>query len=238
MQLIARDLANAYHKANTFATVEVRGGNSNTGLIEFARGSFDIALVSRNPRSDELKRPPARAVEFARDGIVLVVNSSNSLTNASREQLAKVFSGEILNWSQLSGQASQGADDAIQVVSREEGSGTRAVFEQSIMNGRRVTLTALIQSSSNDVLSYVQTNPNAIGYSAFNLWNGHSADHALSIDGVVPTLASVRSSSYPIMQTYYMVVPIDPKPELKDFIDFVLSVDGQKLVSNRMATVR
>jgi phosphate transport system substrate-binding protein len=238
MQLLARDLGDAYHQAHPYATVELRGGNSTSALAEFARGSLDIALVSRNPRSDELKQPPARVVEIARDGIVVVVHPSNPLTKLSRDDLAKIFSGEILNWSALTGQASKGSDDSIQVISREEGSGTRSVFEQNIMTGRRVTLTALIQPSSRDVLKFVESNPNAIGYAAFNLWNRNSTARVLSIDDVAPSLASIQSSTYPLMQTYYFVVPVEASPDIADFVDFVLSPLARKVISSRAALPR
>jgi phosphate transport system substrate-binding protein len=238
MQLLAHDLGDAYHKAHPYATIEIRGGNSSSGLAEFARGLLDIALVSRNPRSDELKQPPARAVEIARDGIVVVVHPSNPLTDVSREELAKIFSGQVLNWSELTGQASQGGDDSIQVLSREDGSGTRSVFEQTIMPGRRVTLTALVEPSSRDILSYVESNPNAIGYAAFDLWRGNSTSRALSVDSVAPTLNNVRSSTYPLMQTYFLVLPIKANAQVSAFVDFGLSATGRSLIYSRMANVR
>jgi phosphate transport system substrate-binding protein len=235
MQLLAHDLADAYHQSHPYSTIEIRGGNSTSALAEFALGSLDIALVSRNPRSDELKQPPARVAEIARDGIVVVVHPSNPLTNVSRDQLAKIFSGEVLNWSDLGVQASSGSDGPIQVISREDGSGTRSVFEQNIMTGRRVTLTALVQPSSHDVLKFVESNPDAIGYAAFNLWRGNSTARVLSIDNVSPSLASIQSSAYPIMQTYYFVLPIKANPDVTDFVDFVLSPSGRNVISSRAA---
>ena len=238
MQLLARDLADAYHRGHLYAAVEIHGGNSSSGLAEFARGSLDIALVSRSPRSDELKQPAARVIAIARDGIVIVVHRSNPLTNVTREELAKIFSGEILNWSDLSGQPPQAGDGSIQIVSREEGSGLRSVFEQTIMTGRRVTLTALVQPSSRDVFTYVESNPNAIGYAASNQWRGNSTTRALTVDSIAPTLASIQSSTYPLMQTYYFVVSLHATPGVSDFVDYVLSPSARTLISSRMATVQ
>ncbi len=237
MQLLARDLAEAYRQTHPYASVEVRGGNSNSGLTEFAHGSLDIALVARNPRANELKKPPARAIEIARDGIVVVVHPSNPTANVSREQLAKIFSGEILNWSELGAHTLSGEADAIRVISREEGSGTRSVFEEAIMAGRRVTLTALIQPSERDVLAYVESNPFAVGYAAFDVWRGNSPTHALSIDNIAPTMTSVQSSTYPLMRTLYLVVPTEADSDISDFVDFVLSASAREVISNRMATV-
>jgi phosphate transport system substrate-binding protein len=236
MQPLITDLANGYHQLRPYATLEILGGNSATGLAELAQGSVNLAMVSRNPRADELSHPPARAVEVARDGIVIVVHSSNPLVNLSRDELARIFAGEILSWSELKVTLPPGAPGTIQVVSREDGSGTRSVFEQTVMLGRRVTLTALVQPSERDVLDYIAANPNAIGYAAFNIWNIQPTTRAVSIDDVAPTLASIQASKYPLMRTFYLVAPIAPSPDVSDFLDFILSDSGRQIVRTRMAT--
>jgi phosphate transport system substrate-binding protein len=238
MQSLAHDLADAYRQTHPYATIEIHGGNSSSGLAELARGSLDIAMVSSSPPADELRRPPARAVEIARDGIAVIVNPSNPVTNLTRDQLAKVFSGALLNWDDLSGQEVRSGNDLIQVVSREDGSGTRRVFEQTIMTGRRVTLTSLIEPSSLQVLKFVESNPGAVGYAAANLWRGNSKARALSIDNVVPSIQSIHTSAYPLMQTYYFVLLINSGPEVADFVDFVLSPLARGLISARMAPPR
>ncbi len=243
-QLLARDLADAYHQAHAYASVEVSITNSATGLRELAQGSLDLAWVSRNPRADELTHPRARAVEIARDGIAIIVHPSNPVKNVSREQLAEIFSGEVLNWSQLSSTVTvtttvaAAQTDAIQVVSREQGSGTRAEFEQQVMQGRRVTLTALIQSTSRDVRGYVAANPNAIGYISFNLLKNNAQIRALAINNIEPTLDTIQASRYPLMQTYYLIVPHETSPDVSDFVDFVLSASARSLILSRMAPSR
>ncbi len=243
-QLLARDLADAYHQAHAYASVEVHTTNSSTGLRELAQGMLDLALVSRNPRADELSHPRARAVEIARDGLAIIVHPSNPVKNVSREELAQIFSGEILNWSQLTSPVTVTTTvtannaDAIRVISREEGSGTRADFERQVMQGRRVTLTALIQSTSRDVRAYVAANPNAIGYISFNLLRNTTQVRALSINHVEPTLETIQSSTFPLMQTYYLVVPSEISPDVSDFVDFVLSTSTRSLILSRMAPAR
>jgi phosphate transport system substrate-binding protein len=238
MQSLVQVLADEYHQTHPYATIDIRGGNSSSALAEFARGTLDIAMVSSNPPSEELKRPPARVVEIARDGIAVVVHPSNPLSNISREQLAEVFSGEVLSWSDLTRNAGKGGDDSIQVVSREDGSGTRSSFEQTIMTGRRVTPTALIQPTTVDVLKYVESNPAAIGYTALNVWREGSTARALSIDNVAPTLESIRSSTYPIIQTYYFVLAVKADPDVEDFLNFVLSPAARAVISSNMAAPR
>lgn len=236
MQLLAHDLADAYHQSHRYVTIDFLGGNSRSGLAEYARGSLDIAMVSRGPRSDELRQPPSRAVEIARDGIAIVVHPSNPIQNVSREQLAKIFSGEFSNWSDLASGPVPAGDGSIQVISREQGSGTREVFEQTIMAGRRVTLTAIVQPSSEDVLGYVESNPNAVGYVAFNIWNGNSTTRALSIDNVSASIEKIQSSTYPLMQTYYFVLPLKAGKDVEDFVDFVLAPDTRETITPRAAS--
>ncbi len=234
-QLLAHDFVEAYHQARPYANVQVSVSNSSTVLREFAMGTDDLALVARNPRTDELTNPAARAVAVARDGIVVVVNPANPVTNLSREQVAKVFAGEILNWSELTKQAAQ-SDDAIQVLSREDGAGIRADFEQLLITDRRVTLTAVIETSEADVLAYVAANPNAIGYASFNMWRNGTQGRALSIDNIAPTLTTIQSSTYPLLHTFYLVTPNIENPDLTDFMSFVLSPSARSLITNRMAT--
>ena len=242
LQLIARDLTEAYRRTHPYATFEIRASNSTIALREFAQGQFDIALASRSPRADELantrtpgERSPPRAIDIARDGIAVVIHPSNPLTNVTREQLGKIYTGEIYLWSQLNANLPPGSDDAIQVISREDGSGTRSVFEQIIMNGRRVTLTALTQTSDADVLRYVANNPNALGYVSANVWESQPRVHAMMIDGVAPMHETIQSGAYPLLQTLYFVVADQPRDDVSDFIDFVLSPSGHEVIQNRAA---
>ncbi|MGE5139045.1 MAG: phosphate ABC transporter substrate-binding protein [Rudaea sp.] len=234
MQFLARDLATAFHDAHPNVTIDVQPTNSNTGLLELARGSLDLALVSRNPRADELQPRRAKAVEIARDAIVILVHPSNLLSDLSREQATGIFAGEIINWSELRIEPPNGAD-AIEVISRESGSGTRAVFEQLLMRGHRTTPAALVRPGTPRVLDYIQSHPAAVGYASYSAWKNAGALRALSIGGVSPTLDTIQNNSYPLAQPLYLAVPSNAGPEVDAFVDFCDSAEARMLISGRMA---
>ncbi len=238
LQLVAGDLAEGYQQLRPYAHVDVRMTDSSSGLIELAQGRIDLAFASRNPTAQQLKQIPAHAVEIGRDGLVLVIHPSNPLSGLTRDQLGRVFAGDVLNWSDLTGRKPGGGADAIQVVSREQGSGVRTVFEQAILAGRRVTLTAIVQPSEQDVLDYVSANPAAVGYVSFNIWHNGSQTRALAVDQVAPTLESIQTGRYPLMCTQYLIVPDAAGPDVADFANYAVSADGQSLIASRMAPAR
>ncbi len=238
LQPLVRDLADAYHQVKPYATVEFSTTNSSSSLVALNQGSADLAFVSRSPRADELGRPAARVVELGRDGLVVVVHPSNPVTDLSREQVAKLFAGEFLSWSEITGRASDQAWDSVQVISREEGSGNRVAFEQSLMAGRRVTLTALIQPGERQVLAYIAANRGAVGYATFDVWKATKGTRALAIGGVAPTLQTIQTSRYPLLQTSYMVVPKAPRFDVSEFVDFVASASGRAVIARHLATAQ
>jgi phosphate transport system substrate-binding protein len=218
------------------ATVTVQAANSRAGLAELAAGRADIALVSRPLRATETQN--ARVYEIARDGIALVINPQNSLTNISREETARAFSGEILEWSALKAQLPQGASQVIAVVSREAGSGTRDVFEQTVLPGRRVTLTAIVMPGEGAVVDYVAAQPDALGYVSYAAVADSNRVKILAIDGIPLTRATLDTGQYPLIRSLYFVTRDEPNAGLDAFLSFVQSDEGQAIVERRYARVR
>ncbi len=103
------------------------------------------------------------------------------------------------------------------------------------MPGRRVTLTALVQPSEQDVLDYVASNPAAIGYVAFDAWNANPSAHAIAIDDIKPDLADIRSAAYPLMRPLFLVVPRSSSPDIMDFVNFVVEAAGRQIIAEHMA---
>lgn len=235
MQWLAHDLATAYHQAHPNVTVSVTVSNSDNGLRDLARGSLDLALSSRPLRADDLNRRPVRVVEIARDAIVLVVHPDNTLAGMSRDQISKIYSGEIINWSSLKIEPPAGVE-AIQLISREASSGTRSVFEELFLTGRRLSLTSLVLSSEHSVLYYVSTHPGALGYVSFDGWLNYSEGRVLAVDGVTPSLASIQDGTFPLIRPLYLVVPKDSSADLTAFAEWVTSPAGRAVISTRAAT--
>ncbi len=140
------------------------------------------------------------------------------------EQVRDIFSGKITNWKDFGGD-----DQNIIVVSREEGSGTRAAFEEMVMGeDALIAASAILQASNGAIRTTVSTTPYSIAYLSF----GYLDDtvKSISIDGVAPTEPNAADGSYPIVRPLNMLTNGEPAGMVKAFLDFILSEAGQKLV--------
>lgn len=201
-----------------------------------AQSGFDLAIVARNPRADELERADANAVELGRDAVAVIVHPSNALGDISMENLARLWSGGINAWSAL-GIPPPGGDDTVQVLAREEGSGMRQVMQDAILVDRRITPTALLRPTNLDMLDYVSDHPNAIGYVAANIWDQNSHTRPLLIGGVPPTRPNLASGAYPLTQSVFMIVPRRAGDNVSSFVEFVASPEGRTVLTRRLAPI-
>jgi phosphate transport system substrate-binding protein len=145
------------------------------------------------------------------------------LNNLDKEILVKVFSGEIKNWRELGGD-----DIPITLISREEGSGTRACFEDMVMEQTEISDEAIFEPSNGAIKAEVSTTPSAIGY--LSLGYSDASIKVLSIDGVPCTIENCKSNLYPIVRPLYFLTKGESAGIVKAFIDFSMSKDGQKIV--------
>jgi len=221
-QPLAKELAQAYSARYEYATVTVETGNSQVALDALGRGQADLALVSRELTPDEFAQFAPTMLTW--DGIAVVVHPSNSVESLSFDALKRVFTGDILNWAEVGGLKSD-----IQVLSREDGSGTRAAFEALVMDGQRVALTALIAPSSEAVLEFAASHPNAIGYAA---WSRVTRDvKAMRVNRIAPTVQSIADQQYPLLYPLLLVTPRQHSADVQAFIDFAAGPAGQEIVS-------
>lgn len=235
-QYIARETANAYRRAHPSTTFDFYTSNSTTALRQLSFNQFDIAFIERNPHSDELERAKGTALELGRDGVFVIVNPANPLQNVSRDDLHKILTGELNLWSQLGIAPPNGRDD-IQVLMREEGSGMRAVIEENILQGGRVTPTALLQPTNLKMLDYVADHANAIGYVAANIWDGNTRTHAIGIDNVAATRGNIRAGTYPLLQSVFLIVPQEANTDVSSFVEFLAGTEGREALYKRIAEI-
>lgn len=228
MQPLMNDLATAYSERHKHVRFEFSAVGSIAGIEGVRRGNADLALVARELQQQEEydittgKRTLAYTV-IARDGIAVVVNENNLLRELTLYQIRNVFEGQITAWQDLESSAGD-----IVVISREDGSGTRAVFEELVMRGRRVTPTALVMPGSDAVRDYVATHTGAIGYLSIGCLGSGVA--ALAIDSVQPERRAIENGTYALTRPFLLVSRSEPGPEIADFMLFARSPAGQAIV--------
>jgi len=220
MRPLLETLAHAYSSRYPHVAIEVRGGGSALGLELLMAGEVDLAASSV-----EVEGKGLQAIEVARDGIAVVVHPANPVQGLALWQLQDIFSGRILEWTEVGGK-----DEHIQVVVREEGSGTRAVFEKRVMGGRRTVLTAVVMPSSQAVVDYVARNRGAIGYVSTGCLS--SRVKAIAIEGVRPEQEALERGEYPLTRFLFLVDGKRTSEEARHFIEFALSPTGQSLLGD------
>lgn len=224
VQPLAELMANSFMQKYPQVTVNISGGGSSAGIKAVAAGTVDIGAASREILINE---PDLITYCIARDGVAIVVHESNVLTNISIEDVAKIYSGEITNWKEIGG-----ADERIVVISREEGSGTREVFEEFVTKPyhKKIKADALFFDSNGAVRTKVSSDKNAVGYLSFGYISGLKA---LMLNNIVPTVENVQNGRYPIVRRLYFLTKDIPRDPVKTFIEYCRSNEGQKIAESQ-----
>lgn len=233
---LMEDLVNAY-KTKADVTVDLQGVGSSAGIKQASEGTADIGMSSRELKEEE-KTWGLNEYVIANDGIAVIVNPANGVTNLTKDQVAQIFKGEITNWKEVGGE-----DKNIVVISRESGSGTRGAFEEILglegeSDGKTVSLTradALINDSNGAVKAGVASRDAAIGY--LSLGAVDSSVKALNVDDVVASEDNVKNGSYPIARPFIIMTKGTPSETEQGLIDFILSDEGQNIVAENYVSV-
>ena len=225
VQPIASAAAEAFMALHPDVTVTVQGGGSGTGVTQVGQGTVDIGNASREVKGSEMEAyPDLVPTAVAADGIAVVVNPSNDIGTLTAEQIADIFTGKITNWSEVGGD-----DKEIVVVIREDGSGTRGSFEDLVHHGIDPVSGALQKPSNGAVKTTVAQTPSAIGYMGLGYLD--ETVKALRVDNIIVSEATILNGSYPISRNLYMITNGSPAGLAKEYIDFILSADGQAIVA-------
>lgn len=255
MRLVLRDLSAEYSRQHPNVLFDLRGGGSLLGETLAASQQTDLGATTlfppqaladgATPATDALVRIP-----IGLDGVAVIVHGSNRVNALSLVQLRDIYGGQLLDWQSL------GSDNGdILLVSREDGSGSRALFESRVMGDEPVSLTAVVMPTSADVLDYVAHNPQAIGYLsradvAGLLPPGSESTEAaavvpllpnvrvVAVEGELPTIDAISAQRYALLQPLYLVSHEEPQGRVRQFVDFVLGPVGQGIVARYHAPVR
>ena len=240
---VAQKWAEVYTAENPDISVQVSGGGSGVGIAGLMDGELDMANASRAIKEEEQglvkKNLSKEAGEHVggRDALAVYVHKDNPLTKISLSQLAAIYGedGDITKWSQL-GIKVEGDDEIIR-VSRQNSSGTYVYFRETVLGKTgNYKQGAINQSGSKDVVDLVSTTPSAIGYSGM----GYATDQVkmLSVsktnddDPVEPTSENAASGDYPIARPLLIYTIGQPSGALKIYLDWILSQQGQQIVSD------
>jgi phosphate transport system substrate-binding protein len=222
VQPYAEVLAEEYMIVHPKAEIDIQGGGSSAGITAARSGTADIGMSSRALKIDE---QDLWYVVIAKDGLAVIVHPSNPIQDLSLQQIRDIYAASITDWSQIGGNKAK-----IHVIAREEGSGTREAFTSLVMGKSEITPRAIVQDSNGAVRQLVSDDPNAIGFISLGLVNDRVK--ALRLGGIAPTHDNVVNGSYNLSRPFLFIASAEPTGATRDFIDFILSEEGQRILSD------
>ena len=212
-------------KADTGVSVSYNPTGSGAGIEAVSNGSCDIGLASR-ALTDEEKAGGLTETVVALDGIAVIVNAENSVTDLTLEQIAPIYTGAVTDWSEFGSEAG-----AIAVIGRESGSGTRDGFE-SITGTEDTCVLAQELNSTGAVIEAVRTTPGAIGYASLSAVEGQEGITVLTVGGVAPSEETVLDGTYAIQRPFVFATRTDEalSDAAQAFFDWATSEDANDLI--------
>ena len=225
MEKVIGALSEQFMADNGGVTVTYDATGSGAGIEAASNGSADIGLSSRALKDEETASGLV-GTTVALDGIAVIVNAGSKVADLTVEQIAKIFTGEITDWSEVGGDAG-----TISCVGREAGSGTRDGFE-TITGTKDTCVLAQELTSTGAVIEAVAGNPNAIGYASLSSVEGKDTVKAVTVDGVACSEDTVQDGSYAIQRPFVLVTKDGAalSAQAQAFFDFATSADASDLI--------
>lgn len=225
---IAQSCAEAFMNQHSDVNISVQGGGSGVGIASVIDGTAHIGDASRPAKDKEKTTAKENGVDLyenvvAMDGIAVIVHPGNPVSELSLEQIKAIYTGKISDWKNVGGEKGK-----IVVISRDSSSGTFETFNELALEKERVRPDALMNASNNAVAQIVAKTPAAIGYVGLGYLS--SSVKGITVNSVDPTNENVINGSYPLARKLFMYTNGQPNGAVADFISFILSKDGQKLV--------
>jgi phosphate transport system substrate-binding protein len=236
MVILGQRWAETYMKANPGITIQVTGGGSGTGIAALINGQADICESSR-PMKDQEKADvqakrgaPAVETKVALDALAVYVNDKSPVQEISIPALARIYKGEATGWKEFSG-----PDHAIVLYGRENNSGTYGYFKEHVLGNKDFAASTQTLAGTSAVVNAVKGDPFGIGYGGIAYLEGVRALKVKKDDtspAIAPSLETAQSGSYPISRFLYFYTAGAPSPVMKNFIDWVVAAEGQKVISD------
>jgi len=239
---VAQAWAEAYQKVNPDVAVAVTGGGSGTGIAAMINGTVDIANASRAMKQKEIdlakskgQNPIEHTVGY--DALAVFLHKDNPATALKISELAEMYGeeGETESWSDIGIEVPGCKDQELILVSRQNNSGTYAYFRGAVLGKKRdYKMGTRDMHGSKDVVDLVEKTPCAIGYSGLAYATDHVKLACISKDGdgscVMPSVQTASDGSYPIARPLFMYTNGEPTGDIKEYLDFILSDEGQCII--------
>ena len=221
---VMKEAAKQIMEANPDVRVTVAGGGSGVGVQKVGEGIVQIGNTGRALKPAEVEKYGLVTFPFAIDGVAVAVNPANKVAGLSKAQIKDIFSGKVTNWKDVGG-----ADAAISLYVREDGSGTRETFEERAMDKGTSAAGANVVNSNGAMKTAISQDPNAIGYVGI----GHldKSIKGLSVDGMAPSQENAASGQYTVTRLLYMNTKGEPQGITKGFVEYIFTPAGQEIVS-------
>jgi phosphate transport system substrate-binding protein len=235
MVILAQRWAEVYMSKNSATTVQVTGGGSGVGIAALINGTTDLCNSSRPMKPSEREKLKQRyntlgvEIKVAKDGLSLYENESNSIKELSLDQIKDIYTGKITNWKDVGG-----ANAKIIVYGRENSSGTYVYFKDNVLEGADFTSSMQSMPGTAAVVNAVAKDKNAIGFGGAAYAKGVKfirVKKDANSPAYEPTAENVKSGDYPISRYLYIYTKSKPTGAIKEYIDWILSSEGQEIVS-------
>ena len=232
---LSQKAAENFMKANSDQTVTVTGGGSGVGISALLEGTTDLAQSSRKIKFDERQKlqrsgKSVKEVIIAYDALAVVVHPSNKVKNLTREQLEGIFTGKIKNWKEVGG-------DDLKIIpyARETSSGTYEFFKENVLKHKNHMSGIMSMPATGSVVQSISQTRGAISYIGLAYLNKNTKAIHISYDKgetyIEPSVANATNGSYPVIRPLYFYYITSSEDKVKSFVDYILSNEGQKIVS-------
>jgi phosphate transport system substrate-binding protein len=233
---IVQKAADQYMTTHPEADIQISGGGSGVGIQAIGARTVDIGMSSREVTKDELAKYPSFVVtSIAQDGIAVIVNPTNEIQVITLDQIREIYLGQIVKWNQITGASVPGTNNQIVIIGRDSASGTRTYFDETVLLKATPTKTMLEKNSNGAVLQTVAQTPGSIGYVSIGFVSKDVKALPIWYNAqtfVAPTIDNVKSKTYPVSRDLYVITNGQPSGLTGDFIKYILSPEGQKVVAD------
>lgn len=228
MLFLTSSLAKEFMKKNPTISIYVEGGGTKTGVDALAKGKIDICSASRNLKFDEIQvisdefRSVGVTTLIAKDALSIFLNPKNPIKKLSLKDVRNIFTCKITNWKEIGG-----SNKTIRVLNRSLNSGTYLYFKEHVLMNEDYCYDIETIPTTKEIMKIVSQDESAVGYGGIGYSDGiiHAA-----INDVYPTEENVRNEKYPISRYLMFITLTMPEDNIKKFIDWVLSPEGQTIV--------